>query len=450
MMSELRILVVDDMPSFRFLVTGFLADEGYKVAGAGSADEALRELARMPYDLVISDLVMPDADGIELLRRIHRQWPELPFILITAHGSVESAVAAMKEGADDYLLKPLNRDELLVVVARLLENTRIRASHARMLAAQQERFSFQNIHSVSNAMGIVLKAARQVAASPRTTVAIYGESGVGKEVLARAIHLAAGHDLTTFIPVNCAAIPETLLESELFGHVKGAFTGADREREGKCARARTGNLFLDEIGDMPLALQTKLLRLLEERVYEKVGSDTPQAADFRVIIATHRNLDERCLDGAFRLDLFHRLNTFPLALPPLRERREDIPQLSEHFLRILRGQQGKHLPGLSSAALNDLCAYDWPGNIRELRNRLEYAAIVTNGELIQPEHLNLGLVSHDQAVAGDRIVVHFDFAAAEFSLDAVHKRLTAWAMDRSNQNKSAAARLLKTTRKIFY
>ncbi|PKN19437.1 MAG: sigma-54-dependent Fis family transcriptional regulator [Deltaproteobacteria bacterium HGW-Deltaproteobacteria-6] len=450
MNSELRILVVDDKASFRFLVTEFLADAGYQSAGAGSADEALQELARLPYDLIISDLVMPDADGIELLRTVHRRWPELPFILITAHGSVESAVAAMKEGADDYLLKPLNREELLVVVGRLLENTRIRAGHARMLAAQKEKFSFQNIRSVSPAMGIVLKSAEQVAAHPRTTVAIYGESGVGKEVLARAIHLASGQDLTTFIPVNCAAIPETLLESELFGHVKGAFTGADREREGKCARARTGTLFLDEIGDMPLALQTKLLRLLEERVYEKVGADTPLAADFRVIIATHRNLEERCREGAFRLDLFHRLNTFPLALPPLRERREDIPQLSEHFLGIFRNQQGKHLPGLSSAALNDLCAYDWPGNIRELRNRLEYAAIVTNGELIQPEHLNLGLVSHDKMPAGDRIVVHFDFAADEFSLDAVHGRLTAWAMDRTNQNKSAAARLLKTTRKIFY
>ncbi|MDA8124376.1 MAG: sigma-54 dependent transcriptional regulator [Deltaproteobacteria bacterium] len=450
MNSELRILVVDDKASVRFLVTGFLADAGYQAAGAGSAAEALQELARIPYDLVISDLVMPDADGLELLRQVHRQWPELPFILITAHGSVESAVSAMKEGADDYLLKPLNRDELLVVVGRLLENTRIRTGHARMLEAQKEEFSFQNIRSASPAMGIVLRAAEQVAASPRTTVAVYGESGVGKEVLARAIHLASGQDLTTFVPVNCAAIPETLLESELFGHVKGAFTGADREREGKCARARTGTLFLDEIGDMPLALQTKLLRLLEERVYEKVGADRPLRADFRVIIATHRNLEERCRDGAFRLDLFHRLNTFPLALPPLRERREDIPELADHFLGIFRRQLGKRLPGLSSAALNDLCGYDWPGNIRELRNRLEYAAIVTDGELIQPEHLNLGMVSHDQTAAGDRIVVHFDFAAAEFSLDAVQRRLTAWAMDRSNQNKSAAARLLKTTRKIFY
>ncbi|MBI9085362.1 MAG: sigma-54-dependent Fis family transcriptional regulator [Desulfobacterales bacterium] len=450
MNSELRVLVVDDKRSYRFLMKGYLTDAGYKAADAASADEALQELARMPYDLVISDLVMPDADGVELLRRVHRQWPELPFILITAYGSVESAVAAMKEGADDYLIKPLHRDELLVVVARLLENTRIKASHARMLEAQKEEFSFQNIRSASPAMGIVMKSARQVVASPRTTVAIYGESGVGKEVLARAIHLASGHDLTTFVPVNCAAIPETLLESELFGHVKGAFTGAEREREGKCARARTGTLFLDEIGDMPLALQAKLLRLLEERVYEKVGADTPLAADFRVIIATHRHLEERCRDGSFRLDLFHRLNIFPLTIPPLRHRREDIPQLADHFLGIFRGQQKKRLPGLSSVALDELCSYDWPGNIRELRNRLEYAAIVTNGELIQPEHLNLGLVSHDKTPAGDRIAIHFDFAADEFSLDAVNARLTAWAMEHSSNNKSAAARLLKTTRKIFY
>ena len=450
MNSELRILVVDDKQSFRFLATGYLSDAGYSVGEAGNADAALVELSRIHYDLVVSDLVMPEVDGVELLRRVHRQWPDLPFILVTAHGSVESAVAAMKLGADDYLLKPLNRDELLLVVARLLENARIRAGHTRMFQAQRERYSFQNIRSLAPAMGIVLKAAEQVAASPRTTVAIYGESGAGKEVLARAIHMAAGHDMTTFVPVNCAAIPETLLESELFGHVKGAYTGADREREGKCARARTGTLFLDEIGDMPPALQAKLLRLLEERVYEKVGADTTLAADFRVIIATHRNLEERCEQGAFRLDLFHRLNIFPLTIPPLRERREDIPQLADHFLSIFRNHLGTRLPGLSHAALDRLCAYDWPGNVRELRNRLEYAAIVTDGELIQPEHLGMGFGSPVQPPTGDRITINFDFAADEFSADAVNARLVSWAMERCGDNKSAAARLLKTTRKIFY
>jgi transcriptional regulator with PAS, ATPase and Fis domain len=303
-------------------------------------------------------------------------------------------------------------------------------------------------------MGKVLTEAQQIASAPHTTVTIYGESGVGKEVLARAIHLASGHDLTNFVPINCAAIPETLLESELFGHIKGAFTGADHEREGKCSRARDGTLFLDEIGDMPLPLQAKLLRLLEERVYEKVGSDTPLPANFRVIVATHRHLEECCRQGTFRQDLFHRLNVFPIAIPPLRERRDDIPQLAMHFLEFFRQHLGKRLPGLSRTALDSLCAYDWPGNVRELRNCLEYAAIVTQGELIQPEHLRINPATSDSASVSaspaGRINLNFEFTAEEFSLAAVSQRLIAWAMARSGNNKSAAARLLKATRKIFY
>ena len=450
MSSDARILVVDDKESFRFLTKGYLTDAGYEVTCAGNAQEAMRELAKIPHDLVISDLVMPDIDGLELLRRVRKLWPKLPFIMVTAHHSVESAVAAMEEGAEDYLLKPLHRDELLLVVQRLLIHARLLVSRERMLDAQKEEYSFQSISSRAPSMGSVLAAAEQIAAAPRTTVAIYGESGVGKEVLARAIHVAAGYDMTTFVPVNCAAIPETLMESELFGHVKGAFTGADHAREGKCARARTGTLFLDEIGDMPLPLQAKLLRLLEERVYEKVGSDTPQSADFRVIVATHRNLDDCCSQGTFRSDLYHRINVFPIAIPPLRERREDIPQLAEFFLKTFRNHLGKKLPGLSRPALDYLCACDWPGNIRELRNRLEYAAIISRGELIQPEHLRMESASCAITPAGDRVTINFDFSPEEFSFDAVNKRLITWAMERSGNNKSAAARLLKATRKIFY
>jgi two-component system response regulator AtoC len=450
MNNDARILVVDDKESFRFMTSEYLSAAGYEVTCAGNAEEALRELARISYDLIVSDLVMPDIDGFELLRRVRKMWPQLPFILVTAHGSVESAVAAMKEGADDYLTKPLHRDELLLVVQRLLIHARLLVTHARMLDAQKEEYSFQSISSRAPSMGAVLAAAQQIAASPRTTVAIYGESGVGKEVLARAIHVAADQDLTTFIPVNCAAIPETLMESELFGHVKGAFTGADHERDGKCARARTGTLFLDEIGDMVLPLQAKLLRLLEERVYEKVGSDTLLIADFRVIVATHRNLDDCCKQGTFRSDLYHRINVFPIAIPPLRERREDIPQLAEFFLETFRHHLGKRLPGLSRLALDHLCAHNWPGNIRELRNRLEYAAIMSRGELIQPEHLRMESVGGAVTPAGDRINLNFDFTPAEFSFDAVNKRLITWAMEKSGNNKSAAARLLKATRKIFY
>jgi len=443
-------LVVDDQPSFRYLTTGYLVSAGYVAAEAEDAQSALDELSRRPYDLILSDLVMPEISGIELMRQVKNRWPNLPFILVTAHGSIENAVAAMKEGARDYLLKPLNREELLLIIARTLDHAKLREDYDRMREVQRRRFSFQNIRSVCPVMEKLLDSARKVANHPRTTVAIFGESGVGKEVMARAIHLASGHDLSTFVPVNCAAIPETLLESELFGHVKGAFTGADIERDGKCARARKGTLFLDEIGDMPLLLQAKLLRLLEERVYEKIGGDTVLPADFRVIIATHRDLEQCCREGAFRLDLLHRLNTFPLMIPPLRKRPEDIPLLAEEFLNIFQEHQGKKLPGFSNRALVELCSHDWPGNVRELRNRIEHATIVTNGELIQPEHLNLRGGAVSATAAGERIRFNLDFDAEEFSLEAVIHRLITWAMEKSGQNKSAAARLLKSSRKIFY
>jgi len=446
-----RILVVDDTQSFCFLIKGYLDDAGYQTTCVGGGTEALAELEQGRFDLILSDMVMPEMDGVELLHKVRISHHQLPFVLITAHGSVDNAVAAMKEGADDYLLKPLNWDELLLVVKRLLESARQRVNYDRMLETERNKFSFQNITSCSPVMGGVLTAAQQVAASSRTTVAIFGESGVGKEVLARAIHVASGQDMTSFVALNCAAIPETLLESELFGHVKGAFTGADREREGKCSRANEGTLFLDEIGDMPLSLQPKLLRLLEERVYEKVGSDQQVSADFRIIVATNRNLDERCNQGTFRRDLFHRLNIFPITIPSLRERREDIPQLADHFLNKFRQHQGKPLPGLSKAALDLMMVHDWSGNIRELRNLLEYATIVTNGDLIRPEHLRLqqpGFCHEEQA--NDRISLKFNFSPEEFSLEAVTAETIGWALKKCGNNKSSAARLLKASRKLFY
>lgn len=447
-----RILVVDDTQSFSFMIKGYLDDAGYQTTCVSAGSEALAELGQSGFDLVLSDMVMPEMDGVALLQKVRILYPRLPFVLITAHGSIESAVAAMKEGVNDYLLKPLNRTELLIVVQRLLEHSQLQVSYDRMLDSERKKFSFQNISSSSLAMGEILVAAQKVASSPRTSVSIYGESGVGKEVLARAIHIASGQSMVNFVAVNCTAIPETLLESELFGHVKGAFTGADHEREGKCSRADGGTLFLDEIGDMPQSLQPKLLRLLEERVYEKVGSDRPIPADFRVIVATHRNLDECCEQGAFRRDLYYRLNIFPITIPPLRDRREDIPQLAEHFLNGLRKHQGKPLPGLSQAALDKLLAYEWPGNVRELRNLLEYASIITSGDLIQSEHLRLQqqVLPFHKEQANGRISLNFSFTAAEFSLDAVNRQVMEWALAQCNNNKSSAARLLKASRKLFY
>ena len=451
MNGSTNILVVDDKQSYRFMVAGYLEEAGYNVVTAADGRDALEKMAHTAIDLIVSDLVMPGVGGVALLKEVRRLYPYIPFVLVTGHGTVDSAVSAMKDGADDYLLKPLNREELLLVVERHLAASVLRINHDRMHEILNSTFSFQNIITTSVLMGTVLAKAQQVASAPRTTVAIYGESGVGKEVLARGIHAASGCSPATFIAINCAAIPETLLESELFGHVKGAFTGADHEREGKCGRARGGTLFLDEIGDMSLSLQAKLLRLVEERVYEKIGSDTPLAADFRVIVATHRNLDENSRQGTFRRDLYYRLNVFPITIPPLRERRDDIPLIVEHFLGIFRQSLGKRLPGLSRSALEYLCLCEWPGNIRELRNRLEYATIVTNGELIQVEHLSAGHISTASAeIPGNRVSIAFDFAPEEFSFDAVNQRLLDWAMAKSNNNKSAAARLLKTTRKLFY
>jgi DNA-binding NtrC family response regulator len=453
MTAGARILVVDDKQSFRFMMKGYLEEAGYQTTCAAGGAEALAELAASSFDLVLTDLVMPDQDGVALMHAAQQREPHLPFVLVTAHGSVDGAVAAMRQGAADYLLKPLNREELLVVVDRILEQARLKVDYDRMLASERERFSFQNISSRAPAMGPVLAAAKLVAASPHTTVTLYGESGVGKEVMARAIHIASGKDLTRFVAVNCAAIPETLLESELFGHVKGAFTGADHDREGKCGRAQGGTLFLDEIGDMPLSLQPKLLRLLENRVYERVGSDQPVPADFRILVATHRDLDTCCAQGTFRRDLYHRLNIFPITLPPLRERREDIPLLAETFLGIFRQHQGKALPGLSKAALELLVAHPWPGNVRELRNLLEYAAIVTDGDLIRPEHLRLRPLAGAPGLrhtASERVNLAFSFAPEDFSLEAVTREVTAWALSQCGQNKSSAARLLKVTRKVFY
>lgn len=446
-----KILIVDDKQSFRFLLEGYLKDAGFETSSVGGGIQALELLEKSDFDLVLSDLVMPEMDGVTLLREIHCRFPQLPFLVITANGSVETAVVAMKEGAADYLLKPLHRDELLLTIERSLENVRLRQRCDQMESLLYEEFSFQNIKSVSPGMGIILTAAQQVAAYPRTTVALYGESGVGKEVLARAIHIASGCSPATFIAVNCAAIPETLLECELFGHVKGAFTGADSSREGKCRRALGGTLFLDEIGDMPLPLQAKLLRVLEERVFESVGSDILQAADFRIIVATHRDLQELSRQGQFRTDLFYRLNVFPLTIPPLRERKEDIPALVDHFLDSFRQNQGESLPGLSQPALDSLVFHDWPGNVRELRNRLEYATIMSNGEFIQPCHLQLNIHSFSPPIAtAETISLHFEFTSEEFSYDEVIRRLMNWALQQSGNNKSAAARLLKTSRKLFY
>jgi DNA-binding NtrC family response regulator len=453
-MSQYRIVAVDDEPISLQVMERHLIKAGFLPILASSGSEALEALEQQPaVDMVLTDLVMPGMDGIQLIEQIKSRYENMPIIAVTANGSIESAVMAMKAGACDYLEKPCSMDALRIAIQRTLDYRDVLRENEQMRTMLRERFTFQRIVTVNPGMKGQLELAARVVRSERTTVAIYGESGVGKEVLARAIHFAGKGMPNSFIAVNCAAIPEHLLESELFGHVRGAFTGADREREGKFSAARGGTLLLDEIGDMPLPLQAKLLRVLQEHVYEKIGSNTVQPVECRVIVTTNRDLPALVADGRFREDLFHRINIFPLTLPPLRERREDIPHLCEHVLGQLRQHLGKPLPGISQKAMELMMNYRWPGNVRELRNMLERAAILTDGELIRPSHLGIG----DSRIAESRSDHPVDstsytltLPAAELSLDALTDEILSITLDRCNGNKTKAAKLLKIARKNFY
>lgn len=446
-----RILIVDDDAFSLSFLEDHLQRVGFDVLSAGNGTDALSLLQKQTVDLVISDLVMPGMDGVQLMLATKERHPTLPFIVFTAEGSVESAVTAIKLGALDYLEKPFNPKTFNVVLQRALEFGRLSSENKNLREHYRERFSFQNIVTQSPAMRTALELAARVAASPRTTISLTGESGTGKEVLARAIHFASGGLPGNFVAVNCAAIPESLLESELFGHVRGAFTGADREREGKFSLARGGTVLLDEIGDMPLSLQVKLLRVLEEKSYEKVGANTSLPVDFRVIVATYRNLADLVRKGAFREDLFHRINVVPIAIPPLRERSEDIPLLAAFFLDLFRQHQGKSLPGIAKNAMDRLISYSWPGNVRELRNVLEYAAIMVSDELIRPDHLRLpGARPMPDALASPTIDFTISLPPEELSLDAVTKAVLDMSLQKCGGNKSEAAKMLKVNRKMFY
>ena len=459
-MSQPTILVVDDQQIMLLLLETHLRQAGFTPLAASSGAEALALLEQRQVELMISDLVMPEMGGIQLMELVRERHPGTPVIVITAHGSVEGAVEAMRRGAYDYLEKPYNPDDLRMTIQRALDYRHMVLENEQIRGLLRERFTFQSIVTVNPAMKEVLELALKVVPARQTTVAIFGESGTGKEVLARAIHFAGKGFPNSFVAVNCAAIPEHLLESELFGHLRGAFTGADRDREGKFSLARGGTLLLDEIGDMPLQLQSKLLRVLQERVFERIGSNDQIAADCRVVVATNRDLREQVAAGLFREDLFHRINIFPLTIPPLRERREDIPMLCEQVFEQLRQHLGKPLSGISDQAMRLMLDYPWPGNVRELRNRLERAAILTEDGVIQPGHLGFGgspgagavhpAPGSDCAGAPGSVGYTLTLPANELSLEALTDRILAITLERCGGNKSRAAQLLKIGRKAFY
>jgi two-component system response regulator FlrC len=381
-----RILVVDDDPGFRELLTAILSDEGYEVESGASVADALRLGAVRQYNLVISDLRLPDGSGIEILRWFAEQAPNVPVIMITAFGTFESAVEAVKLGADDYLGKPLNSpDELRMTVRRALNQRRTKLEHALMREEQARRFDCRGMIAGDPKMTAILELARKVAPT-NATVLLTGESGTGKEVIARCIHANSARSQRVFVPVNCAALSPTLIESELFGNEKGAFTGAVGQHLGRFERAHGGTLFLDEIGELDANLQAKLLRALQEQTFERVGGTRQISVDVRVIAATNRNLKSAAAEGRFREDLYYRLNRFPIEIPPLRDRASDIEPLADYFLRRAAVELGKTPPVLARDAVKVLQSYRWPGNVRELENAMERMAIlceerVTAGDL---------------------------------------------------------------------
>ena len=376
-----RILVVDDEPAQRELVSGFLKKQAFDVVVAETGAKAVELFRQDSIDLILTDQKMPHMSGLHLLQAVRAINPEIPVILMTAFGSIEAAVSAIQGGATDYLTKPLNLDELLYRIRQVSDRYRIINENRELREALGERHRIEGIIGESGQMLEVLSVVRRVAPS-EATVLIRGESGTGKELIAKAIHFASPRASGPLVKVNCAALPETLLESELFGHEKGAFTGAIGSRQGRFELANGGTIFLDEIGDLPLHLQAKLLRVLQEREFERVGSSRPVQVNVRILAASHRPLEALLKAGQLREDLYYRLNVVPISLPPLRERRSDLSLLIEHFLRRFAEKNGKTIQGLTHEARDILLRYDYPGNVRELENIIERAVVLTRDDVI--------------------------------------------------------------------
>jgi DNA-binding NtrC family response regulator len=436
-----RILIVEDEDRLRRVLSLHLEGLGHEVAGAASAEEALRMAGQA--DLVLTDLRLPGMSGLELLEALQRQNARLPVIVMTAYSSVETAVEAMKKGAVDFLPKPFSLDHLATVVAKALEVKRLREENAQLKEELGRRYRIENVIGTGPKMQEVLAAVMRVAPT-RTTVLLCGESGVGKDLIARVIHHHSPRAGQPFVKIDCTAIPENLMESELFGYEKGAFTGAASAKPGRFELADRGTVFLDEIGDVPAAVQVKLLRVLQDREFERLGSNRTRQIDVRVIAATNADLRRALEEGNFREDLYYRLNVFPITIPPLRERREDIPLLAESFLRKFAAETGSRVEAISPEAMRKLVEYHWPGNVRELENVIERSLLYADGSVLLPEHIRLDYAPR-RAVNGQPPAAN-GFLPEGMTLEQYEQHLIREALRRAGGNKSQAARLLGLTR----
>jgi two-component system response regulator AtoC len=448
-METHRILVVDDEVKMRRLLEMSLKNMGHDVIQAADGAEAMACFDEAPFDLVMTDLNMPRMDGMQLLRNLRERGEEVPVIVLTAFGTIETAVEAMKLGAADYIIRPFEMDTVELAVTRALAMGAMQREN-RFLRDEVER-GWGEFIGRSAKMRELYDLIRQVAPA-RSSVLIVGETGTGKELVARAIHQASGRG-GLFVPINCAAIPADLLESELFGHQKGAFTGAHRDRMGKFELSSGGTIFLDEVTEMPLALQAKLLRVLQEEMVERLGAQRAVRVDLRIVAATNRDPQLAVDDGAMRQDLFFRLNVVRVDVPPLRERHEDIQLLASHFLQKYSSELGRPVPNLAEAVMQSLLTYSWPGNVRELENLMERASVLCRGttvdlQLLPPDMTATTVIPSSAPSASG--AVESESLVLESQVSALEKRLITAALERSDDNKSAASRLLGVSERTLW
>jgi DNA-binding NtrC family response regulator len=435
-----KILIIDDDPSFRRVLGYNLQEEGYEVIAAKSGGDGLREFDEHRPPLVVTDLKMTGIDGFRVLREIKERSPDTIVIIVTAFGAVDTAVEAMKLGAYDYITKPFNRDELKLVVRKAIQVSSLSRENRQLRERLTEKVDFENIVGISRGMEKVFNIVRKVADTD-ATILITGESGTGKELVARAIHLLSSRKSSVFAPINCAAIPRDLLESELFGHVKGAFTGAINDKTGKFKQADGGTLFLDEVGELSLDLQPKLLRALQEKVVEPVGSMKSVPVDVRVVAATNLDLEEAMGNGTFRDDLYYRLSVIPIHIPPLRERKEDIPLLLKHFT----AKHGSEDIEFDREALESLTGYPWPGNVRELENTVQRLIIMREADTICRADLPEKILYGEKDSKSKVVNIPDD----GYPLEQLEKEVVVEALERKRWNRTSAAEFLKIPRHIL-